>query len=66
MVAFLEAIVDAIWQLHGHGMVRWLQRHQNPADVSATVHPRSPYHTRTSSSRHLRYPCARSPAALGS
>jgi len=54
MVAFLEAIVDAIWQLHGHGMVRWLQRHQNPADVSATVHPRSPYHTRTSSSRHLR------------
>jgi len=38
MVAFLDAVVDAIWQLHGEGMVRWLQRHHGSEDITPAVH----------------------------
>ena len=37
MAAFLNAIVDAIWQLHGDGMARLLQQEYRCQDVTAAV-----------------------------
>jgi len=38
MVAFLGAIVDAVWQLHGDGMARWLQQEHGSEDITAAIH----------------------------
>jgi len=37
MVAFLNAIVDAIWQLHGDNMARLLRQEYRRRDVAAAV-----------------------------
>ena len=51
MDGLFEAIVDAIWQLHGEGMNRWLQRHPDSQDVDDD---RGGGHDRTSARRPRR------------
>ena len=41
MAAFCYTIAEAIWQLHGEGMNRWLQRHPDSQDVLTDDRSRS-------------------------